>query len=173
MSPPMKEVSALKSNALKSLSTSSAPLFAVLDSARTERILHFLRNSREEYQSLYEGPEAQKLSRVAPYLLSLPEGSPALGQLVEQGWGESWGIYLSCRLPLKELRRHLRRFLLGESEETRESLYFRFYDPRVLRVFLPTCTTQQWSGFFGEAECFWMESREGEVIKFLRSMKHT
>jgi hypothetical protein len=166
-------VTALRQNALERLNTRGAPLFAVLDAARTGRILKLLQRSKEEYESLYEGPEAGKLSKVAPYLISLPAGCPDLEHILSQGWGESWGIYLSCGLPFKDLRRHLRRFLLVESEETREQLYFRFYDPRVLRVFLPMCTPAQRDEFFGEIHCFWMESREGELLRFPRSTRQT
>lgn len=171
MSTTRRELATLRHRALETLRASRTPLFAVLDAARTGRVLQFLQDSQEKYQSLYEGPEGEKLFKVAPYLISLPEGNTTLERTVHQGWGESWGIYLSCRLPFKDLRRHLRRFLLVESEETGESLYFRYYDPRVLRVFLRTCTTQQREEFFGEVECFWMESKKGELISFPRAMR--
>jgi hypothetical protein len=165
-----KDRPAVKRAALDALCASREPLFAVLDAARSRQVLRLLLNSRDESQSLYEGPEAEKLSKVAPYLISLPKGSTTLERLVNEGWGESWGIYFSCRLPFKDVRRHLRRFLLVEAEGTKEQLYFRFYDPRVLRVFLPSCSPPQWREFFGEVECFWMESEEGGVSSFSRAM---
>jgi hypothetical protein len=168
MNPPLQTDAVLRRKALEALRASGTPLFAVLDAARTKQVLRLLQSSEEQHQSLYEGPEAKKLSSVAPYLLSLPANCTTLEHLVSQGWGQYWGIYLSCQLPFKELRRHLRRFLLVESAETREQLYFRFYDPRVLRVFLPTCTNQQREAFFGEIECFWLESPKGEVSRFKR-----
>ncbi|WP_158502295.1 DUF4123 domain-containing protein [Vitiosangium sp. GDMCC 1.1324] len=155
---------------LELLRAQRAPLFAVLDAARSGRVLKLLQGTQDKYQSLYEGPEAEKLSRVAPYLLAVSKDSMTLERLVNDGWGQSWGVYLSCRLPFTDVRRHLRRFLLVESEETREQLYFRFYDPRVLRAFLPGCSPQQWREFFGETECFWMESKEGGISTFPRSM---
>ena len=160
-----------KRKAIKSLSAPATPLFAVLDAARSGQVLSFLCGAKEEFQSLYEGPEAKQLSTVAPYLVSLTSGSKTLERMVNQGWGQSWGIYLSCPLPFTELRRHLRHFLFVESEETREQLYFRFYDPRVLRVFLSSCTPQQWKEFFGQIECFWAESSERTLTEFPRSMK--
>jgi hypothetical protein len=173
MSLSVKDGFAMKRKALELLHAQTDPLFTVLDAARSGRVLKLLQGCEDEYQSLYEGPEAEKLSRVAPYLLAIPKGSTTLDRLVNEGWGLSWGIYFSCRLPFKEVRRHLRRFLLVESEETGEQLYFRFYDPRVLRVFLPSCSSQQWREFFGEAECFWMESNDGGVSSFSRSMMPT
>jgi hypothetical protein len=43
-------------------------------------------------------------------------------------------------------------------------LYFRFYDPRVLRVYLPTCTTDERSTFFGPVTCFLMEGEEPDEL---------
>jgi len=44
--------------------------------------------------------------------------------------------------------------------EDGEQLYFRFYDPRVLRVFLPTCDERQLRDFFGPIDYFLCESEE-------------
>jgi len=41
-----------------------------------------------------------------------------------------------------------------------KDMYFRFYDPRVLRVFLPTCTPEELSDFFGPIAGFLIESAE-------------
>jgi hypothetical protein len=170
MSLALKDRLAMKHAALDVLRAPREPLFAVLDSARSRQVLRLVLNSQDESRSLYEGPEAEALSKVAPYLLSLPKGSTTLEHLVNEGWGESWGIYFSCRLPFNDVRRHLRRFLFVEEEETKEQLYFRFYDPRVLRVFLPSCSPSQWREFFGEIECFWVESKDGGISVFPRAM---
>ena len=66
------------------------PLFAVLDAARDIKILALLFKSKEEYQSLYEGPQGAKLAQVAPYLVRLQKDSLLLEKLVRDGWGESW-----------------------------------------------------------------------------------
>jgi len=124
-------------------------LFAVLDMARSPRVLELLQESTEEYLSLYEGPQGEALADVAPYLVRLTPGSKLLERLLAEGWGQSWGIYFTCPLAFLETRRHLRKFLMVESEGMRERMYFRFYDPRVLHVFLPTCTPAQKREFLG------------------------
>jgi pSer/pThr/pTyr-binding forkhead associated (FHA) protein len=121
-----------------------APLFAVLDAARDDRILELLRQSVEPHQSLYEGIQGEPLATVAPYLTGpFRKDSVLLDRLVTEGWGKRWGIYATSREPFKEVRRHFRRFLMVELEETGEPLYFRFYDPWVLRTIWPTTTPQQ------------------------------
>lgn len=134
------------------------PLFALLDAAREPRIPELLEASGEEYQSLYEGDSAEELATVAPYLTRVPTVSPLLETLVGQGWGKSWGCFLASGAPLAEVRRRLRRLQFVEDEDG-ETLYFRFYDPRVLRVFLPTCTPAEAAHFFGAVEAFYVEAQ--------------
>jgi hypothetical protein len=151
--------------ALAALQAEQAPLFAVLDAARTERVLQVLRESVETYRSLFEGRESEGLALQAPYLVRLPRGSRLLEQTVLEGWGERWGIYLCCRRPFDEVRRQLRRSLMVKREATEKRMYFRFYDPEVLRLFLPTCSLRQREQIFGEIEAFVVEGRHGEVLK--------
>jgi pSer/pThr/pTyr-binding forkhead associated (FHA) protein len=145
------------------LRTLPEPLFALLDAARDPRVLEVLRASRDEYQSLYEGAKGAELADFAPYLVRLPPQSALLEVLVRQGWGRSWGVYLTCAQPFAEVRKHFRRFLLVKAEDGRE-LYFRFYDPRVLRIFLPTCTAQETAELFGPVGSYLMEAEEPHVL---------
>jgi hypothetical protein len=41
------------------------------------------------------------------------------------------------------------RTLLRVRDEAGRTLLFRFYDPRVLRAYLPTCTATEWQSVFG------------------------
>jgi hypothetical protein len=43
-------------------------------------------------------------------------------------------------------------------------LVFRYYDPRVLRVYLPTCVTAELRTVFGPIEGFWTESESPEKM---------
>lgn len=151
---------------LKVMRVEVDPLFAVLDAARDRRVLKLLKSAGEQYESLYEGPESKELAEVAPYLVSLPRDSALLEQLVREGWGKSWGLFLVSRLAFKDTRRHLRKFLMVEDEATGKQLYFRFYDPRVLRPLLPTFTAEQRAEFFGPLESFLVEGEKGEVLRF-------
>jgi pSer/pThr/pTyr-binding forkhead associated (FHA) protein len=154
--------------ALEVLRDVPSPLFAVLDGARSDRILTLLQESVEVYRSLYEGTEGDALAHVAPYLVSLPRGSRLLGHLVREGWGRRWGSFLACRRPFKEVRRHLRRFLMVADADTRRRYYFRFYDPGVLRSFFPEATERQRIELFGDVETFLVEGERGELLRFER-----
>ncbi|OQY28740.1 MAG: hypothetical protein B6244_06155 [Candidatus Cloacimonetes bacterium 4572_55] len=139
------------------------PLYVILDAARDEKVLQTLYNCEDQFQSLYEGEKGLELAEVAPYLVSLPKGSKYLDPLIELGWGNSWGIFFTCKESFKDARRHLRRFLMVKNEEGKR-LYFRYYDPRVLRVFLPTCTPQEITDFFGPISTYIMEAKQPETL---------
>lgn len=126
------------------------PLYAVVDAARDSRILELLRESAELHRSLYEGAPGEPLDEVAPYLVGpmAPE-SRLLERLVLEGWGRRWGIWCTSRERFAEVRRQWRRFLMVELEDTGERVYFRFYDPGVLSVFLPVCHERQLDALFG------------------------
>jgi hypothetical protein len=127
------------------------PLFAVLDAARDDRVLAWLYESGLEHHSLYEGPKGDVLADVAPYLVRLELDAPLLRQLVEEGWGQAFGVLVTSRARPKDVRSRLRRLLMVQTESSKQ-VYFRFYDPRVLRVFLPIATPRQVSWFFGGGE---------------------
>lgn len=135
------------------------PLFAILDGARDQKVIAFLRQPDVQYESLFEGGSGETLAEAAPHLLALPSQSDLLEKLLRAGWGRAWGVYLASHLPFAEVRKHLRRFLQVRNEDGRE-MYFRFYDPRVLRVFLPTCTVQEAAQFFGALACFMTEAED-------------
>lgn len=162
------EIAARKDRARAALAAEAAPLFAVLDAARDPRVRSLVREAAEEVQSLYDGAEGQALADAAPYLVHLSRGGSLLDRLVREGWGQSWGVYLTSDRPFVEVRRHLRRLLFVRAEGERKRLYFRFYDPRVLRVFLPTCDVRQTDEVFGEIGSFLMEGEDGEPIRFTR-----
>ncbi len=82
--------------------------------------------------------------------------------ILSNAWGNSWGVFLKCDSSLQKLRRHLRGFLVVRGPRGR--LVFRYYDPRVLRVYLPTCTTEELAAVFGPIQSFWMEGDSPETL---------
>ncbi len=158
--------SARATRALELLDQDAGGLWAVLDAARDERVLELIGESSLSFRSLYDGTQGEQLGSVAPYLVELPPGEDLLRILVEESWGDSWGVFLRCSsVDLRELRRHLRRFLRVR-DEAGKTLIFRWYDPRVLRAFLPACTADEARQLFGPVEAFMIEGWEGEA--FLR-----
>ena len=147
------------------------PLYAILDAARDIRILALLLHHKEQCQSLYEGEQGATLAQVAPYLVRLVKESLLLEAVVKEGWGKNWGVYLTSPSDLQEVRRHLRHFLQVKLPSG-EQVYFRFYDPRVMRVFLPTCTPEDTTQFFGPIQNYLVEDENPKkLFRFVNTGK--
>jgi hypothetical protein len=144
------------------------PLFLLLDAARDPAIFQMIAASGDESQCLYEGASAVDLARYAPYLVRLAFPSRTLEKLVRDGWGKSWGVLITATASLPELRRHFRKFLLVDAEG--RDLYFRFYDPRVLREFLESWTPGELEEFYGPVQRFFLERPDlGAIQEYRRS----
>ena len=133
--------------------------YSILDAARIFGELDTAQKLQTNFLSLYMGQSEELLSSVAPYLFSYQPESEFGKWLLEKGWGNSWGMFVETHVTLEDLRKHFRKFLLVKTEDGKE-LYFRFYDPRVLRIFLPTCDEQQLKDFFGPIKMFAMENED-------------
>ena len=150
------------------LTSTPEPLYAVLDAARDLKALNWPKESGEEYQSLYDGDSARDLEMFAPCLVRFSKPSPLLRKLVAKAWGQSWGIYLTSAASFPDLRKHFRHFLMAEIEGGK-TVYFRFYDPRVLRIYLPTCTPQEIRQFFGPVGSFLLEDEDASRLLRFRA----
>lgn len=139
--------------------------YALLDGARDPRVFPFATESSLPSMCLYVGEIAPALARVAPYLVRLPRNAPASLALLEAAWGRAWGVFLRAPAPMVTVHGHFRR-LLRVQDERGARMLFRFYDPRVLRVYLPTCWPGELTRMFGPVESFVMESPEGNVLQF-------
>ncbi|APR82378.1 Hypothetical protein A7982_07727 [Minicystis rosea] len=143
-------------------------VYAMLDAARHEDIHPAVTTSGLDHACLYAGKLPKALSEVAPYLVRLTPDAPLTRDLLTRGWGDAWGTFVISTATLEELRRHFRRFLKVE-DEAGQTMIFRFYDPRVLRAYLPTCTAGELSYVFGPVGMFVMEGEApDEVIRFHR-----
>lgn len=151
---------------IETLWPGSAPkgssVWAILDAARDERIYPALLTSRLEFLSLYSGKLPETLKRAAPYLVELAPTYRFTRPLLDMGWGQSWGVFLRTR-DSRNLRHHLRGFLRVQDESGR-TLVFRYYDPRVLRVYLPTCLPGELKTVFGPIDAFLVEGARGEQL---------
>lgn len=145
--------------------------WALLDGARDRRVQPAVQSSGLAYRCLYTGDLPPELARVAPWLVRLSRDAPLTRELVEDAWGHSWGVFLRAPVGLDALHRHLRRLLRVKTEQGRTML-FRYYDPRVLRVFLPTCTAAEVEQVFGPVASFVLEGDAPEQMLTFRRGAH-
>lgn len=141
--------------------------FLLLDAARMDNAMDKARELNPDlgHQSLYRSKIStdEVLPVVAPYLFTFPHSQDFSIFILNEGWGNSWGVFIDSEFSFDILYNHLRRFLLVKTEDGKE-LYFRFYDPRVLRVFLPTCDRSQLEEFFGPVDRYIMEDEDPERV---------
>jgi hypothetical protein len=145
-------------------------LYFIIDAARDRRIYPKLASlqKRVEIVSLYQGALARDLAEVAPYIFCLGSGESVFDWLWDQGWGRSWGIFLWSRgQDLASLRDHLRRLTMVELEGV-GPVTFRFYDPRVLTSFIPTCSRAELAFLFGPVRRFIAETDAGASLTDFR-----
>jgi hypothetical protein len=143
-------------------------VFAVLDGASIPDLRDTLHELQPESVCLYRGELEPDMAQVAPYLVQLEADTKFTERVVLDGWGKHWGIFVRSTADLRVVRRHLRSLLIVNDTESRP-LIFRYYDPRVLRVFLPTCDAEQLAAFFGPIDSLLLENEGGDqMLRFRR-----
>ncbi|HEX7689166.1 MAG TPA: DUF4123 domain-containing protein [Burkholderiaceae bacterium] len=136
------------------------PAYAILDGAQNELLVGELHAAgAPPWRCLFMGELEPDMAVVAPYLVELEYSSAFTRRLLAEGWGQNRGVFLTSETPLAALWRHLRAQVMVYGPNL-DPMYFRYYDPRVLRSFLPTCTPRQLAEFFGPVGFFIAEDEE-------------
>lgn len=139
--------------------------YVILDTARDEVIYPKIMETDIPKKCMFHGEKAVELATVAPYLVLLKKDDPFTDWLLNQGWGKSWGIFCQSSENLDKLQRHFRTFLMVYDEDGKP-LYFRFYDPRVFRVYLPTCNAKELEIVYGSVKKYYTEGEEETLFEF-------
>jgi hypothetical protein len=145
-------------------SSEEAQLYAILDGASIPNLLSKLDEYQPECECLFAGELEPDMAEVAPYLVSLQADSPFTEWLLLEGWAKHWGVFALSKIEISAMRNHLRK-LIRVRDEQGKPLHFRFYDPRVLAQFLPTCTAQELADFFGQITSFIAETENEQIAK--------
>ncbi|MEO6786738.1 MAG: DUF4123 domain-containing protein [Chthoniobacteraceae bacterium] len=142
--------------------------YAVLDGAAVPELLDQLYGDEPpEFVCLYSGDLEPDMAECAPYLIELTPDSAFTKWLLSAGWGKKWGIFAQSPENLKTMRRHFRTFLMVKDPDGKQ-VYFRYYDPRVLRVFLPTCTAGETELLFGPLVSYACEADRPDALLSFR-----
>ena len=138
-------------------------LYALVDSARNDEVFKYFLTDNVTYQSLFDGKMDVKFFGVSGFLVECKKDSNLFKWLTKVAWGTSCCIFLLSKDPFEEVLKHFQKFNRVYLEDD-DVVYFRYYDPRVLRVYLPTCSSKEIKTFFGEVESFLMESENAEIL---------
>ena len=128
----------------------SGGLHAVVDACGVPSVPERARELGERRAvSLYAGRPEEELWAIAPYLFAVDGAT--YDWITSELWGTPWGFFAVAGEPTEVLFEHFRRFVTARTPDGVEH-YFRFYDPRVLRRYLATCTAAEREDFFGPVQ---------------------
>jgi hypothetical protein len=143
------------------LVSAGAPLYCLVDAA-ADAELRLLGTSSACIPLLPPG-DPLAAGRTDPRLLALRPQSPLLSVLLKKGWGKGWASYFTSGAAFEDISEHFKRFLTVQVEGGRD-VYFRFYDPRVLRDFLPTANPSEMVVFFGPVTSWFLEGEDKKSL---------
>lgn len=140
-----------------------ARVFVVLDGALIPELRMKLYEMKPVHHCLFTGELEPDMAEVAPYLVRLLPNTPFTDWILGEIWGKNWGIFFQTRETVIEMRKHSTS-LITVYDEAGNPMMFRYYDPRVLRKFLPTCNGEELKTFFGSVYTFFAESEDKESL---------
>lgn len=138
-------------------------VYAILDGASIPDLQHRLYEMQPPQVCLYRGELDADLAEVAPHLVQLNCGTRFTSWLLGECWGRHWGVFARTPFSLVEMRKHFRKFLTVH-DEAGNPLVFRYYDPRVLTKFLPTCDAAELAEIFDRVKNFYAEANDAENL---------
>ncbi len=138
-------------------------LYAVLDAARSDGVLRLVECGDQRFACLYTGAIPRAVAEAAPWLVRFEPGAALLDRLVDEGWGDAWGVFASSSASFEEVYRHAVDLLRVRTAAGRE-LLFRYYDPRVLRAHLPGRSRPELAALFGPLSSLAMEDHDPRAM---------
>jgi len=139
----------------KQLFDSKNDVYAVADGALLPGLLAKLEEHEPKNTCLFRGELPFDLAEAAPYLVKLEKDNEFSDWLLNESVEEPCCIYAQTTVidDFIQLRKHFRSFLRVKSPEDK-NLLFRYYDPRVMKTYLPTCTPEDNEIIFNGIESY-------------------
>lgn len=152
-------------------------VFCIIDGAGDEKIFPMLKSSDWDYVCLYrkgvhyEGERmTDDFAATAPYVITLDPRKITVEKFSMDRIGKHQVIFLESGASTEEVAKHCSGMLKAMDEDGKV-FGFRYYDPRVLRVYLPTCTEEELFIFFGDIDTIWVEGEEEDMLEFVKEME--
>lgn len=150
----------------KQLFDTKNDVYAVADGTLLPGLLAKLEEHEPKNTCLFRGELPFDLAEAAPYLVKLEKDNKFSDWLLNKSVEEPCCIYAQTTVidDFIQLRKHFRSFLRIESAEGK-SLLFRYYDPRVMKTYLPTCTPEDNKILFNGIETYLIFNDEDKRLK--------
>ncbi len=153
----------------KQLFDSKNDVYAVADGTLLPGLLAKLEEYEPKSTCLFRGELPFDLAEAAPYLVKLEKDNKFSDWLLNESVEEPCCIYAQTTVidDFIQLRKHFRSFLRVKSPEGK-NLLFRYYDPRVMKTYLPTCTPEDNEILFNGIESYLIFNDEDKKFKTYR-----
>ncbi|GAC1610581.1 MAG: hypothetical protein NVS3B3_19770 [Aquirhabdus sp.] len=139
-------------------------VFAIVDAAAGDDIQKMIREYDGEKFCVVQGWKQEMYANFSPWLFALKIEEPSFKKMIDQFWGNSWGIFFCSSLPAEKLIKYFRENWIVSLPDGSHQ-YFRYYDPRVFRAFFPVALADQLKFFFREdIYGFFAESEDGQFL---------
>jgi hypothetical protein len=146
-------------------------LYAVVDAARDRRIYELVHTALFP-MCLFRAEVVSPLGRNAPYLVPVEHAERLIESWRRVGRGESWGIFLRSSQEQARVRQRLRTFNQAKLPDGQVVL-FRWWDPRVFRIYLPTCDADDLGQWFASVEEYVCETEDGAGFTIFHKVEGT
>jgi hypothetical protein len=147
----------------------SLNVYAVIDGAATPALRARIAESDCLSACLNRGELPPDVAAASPWLIQLERDAPISAWFLREGWGQGWGIIALSAMDVATMRRHLRTFMIVGLPDGR-LVHFRWYDPRILRAYLPTCDAKEAAILFGPISRYLTEGDEpNSLLQFMRT----
>jgi hypothetical protein len=134
------------------------PLYAVIDACQAfDLVVKIKEQSGKEARMLFQGAATThvEVEEIAPYVCAI-DSEDVLRNDWFTRFGSNAGILFVSESPMAVIHKHLRGLFISK-DITGQEYFFRFYDPRVLRGFLPACNPQELLQIFGPIQSILVE----------------
>jgi Domain of unknown function (DUF4123) len=140
-------------------------VYAILDGAVVKQLPDAFEAMNVRHACLFRGESDPLVLTRAPWLVRVEPQSPALDWMLREGWGRHWGMFAAVPRDTKfdAVLEHFRQFVQVRLPDGR-IVFFRFYDPRVQRLFVPSCDAAQAAQIFGLPLAWMCESDGGAAL---------
>ncbi len=140
-------------------------LYAILDGATVKKLPDACEDLEATHACLFKGETDPAILVRAPWIMKLEPGEELMEWFIEEGWGRNWGVVaqVPAGTEFEEVVRHFRQFVQVKLPD-QKIVFFRYFDPRVLRLFLPTCDAPQLQSLFALPALLSCESEDPDVM---------
>jgi hypothetical protein len=147
-------------------------VYAVIDGAAMPGhgpdLQQIILDSSAPHARLLKGDHPPEVEAVAPRLVMLQPDSAVTSWFFGQGWGLGLGVLALAAADLRTMRRHFQALMQVSLPDGR-IVSFRWYDPAILRVYLPSCTATEAGFVFGPVALYLTEGDDPhELRQFIR-----